>query len=158
LFSDIHKLFNYGFENFEKVELASKNEFIENFQVKNGKPPIVPGVIKDNLNYFIPKDSVAKVTQKIEVDKEIKAPIKKGQTLGKINYYLDGKLLGSVDIVSTISVEQNTLAVILEFIKDNWYIGAFLFIFVIGAMGYIKQKREKEKSTEKLIITSLSKK
>ncbi len=145
MFSDIHKLFNYGFENFEKVELATRNEFIQNFQVKNGKLPIVPGIIKDDFSYFLPKDYSDKVTQKIEVDEELKAPIEEGEIIGKVNYYLDGELLGSVDIVSTTSVERDSASAILEFIKDNWYIGAFLLISVIGTLGYIKQRKRRKK-------------
>jgi len=145
MFSDIHKLFNYGFENFDKVTLATKNEFIQNFQVKNGKLPIAPGIIKDDFSYFLPKDYSDKVTQKIEVDEELKAPIEEGQIIGKVNYYLDGELLGSVDIVSTISVERDSGSAILEFIRNNWYIGAFLLISVIGTLGYIKQKKRRKK-------------
>lgn len=145
MFSDIHKLFNYGFENFDKVTLATKNEFIQNFQVKNGKLPIVPGIIKDDFSYFLPKDYSDKVTQKIEVDEELKAPIEEGEIIGKVNYYLDGELLGSVDIVSTISVERDSASAILEFIKENWYIGAFLLISVIGTLGYIKQRKRRKK-------------
>lgn len=145
MFSDIHKLFNYGFENFDKVTLATKNEFIQNFQVKNGKLPIVPGIIKDDFSYFLPKDYSDKVTQKIEVDEELKAPIEEGEIIGKVNYYLDGELLGSVDIVSTTSVERDSASAILEFIKDNWYIGAFLLISVIGTLGYIKQRKRRKK-------------
>lgn len=145
MFSDIHKLFNYGFENFDKVTLATKNEFIQNFQVKNGKLPIAPGIIKDDFSYFLPKDYSDKVTQKIEVDEELKAPIEEGQIIGKVNYYLDGELLGSVDIVSTISVERDSASTILEFIRNNWYIGAFLLISVIGTLGYIKQKKRRKK-------------
>lgn len=145
MFSDIHKLFNYGFENFDKVTLATRNEFIQNFQVKNGKLPIVPGVIKNDFSYYIPKDSIDKITQKIEVDEKLKAPIQEGQIIGKVNYFLDGKLVGSADIVSTISIEKDSVASSLEFVRDNWYVGAFLLICAVGTMGYIKQKRRKRK-------------
>jgi D-alanyl-D-alanine carboxypeptidase (penicillin-binding protein 5/6) len=145
MFSDIHKLFNYGFENFEKVELATRNEFIQNFQVKNGKLPIVPGVIKNDFSYYIPKDSIDKITQKIEVDEKLRAPIQEGQIIGKVNYFLDGKLVGSADIVSTISIEKDSVASSLEFVRDNWYVGAFLLTCAVGTMGYIKQKRRKRK-------------
>ena len=38
-----------------------------------------------------------------------RAPIEKGQVLGKVEYYLDGQLLGDVDIISTLNVEKSQL-------------------------------------------------
>lgn len=145
VFSDVHKLFNYGFENFERVKISTKNQFIQNFQVNYGKMPVVAGVTKDDFSYLLHKDSLDKITQKIVLDEELKAPIKEGQTIGKVDYYLDGELLGSVDIIATTSVEKDNVAVVLELISDNWHIGIFLFIIILWLVAYIKQKRRKRR-------------
>lgn len=143
VFADIHKLLNYGFENFDNVNIANKNEFIDNFQVKNGKIPFVAGIIEKNLVSSIPKDSLDKVTQKIVVDKELKAPLEKGQTIGKIEYYLGDNKLGTVNIVSTMSIEKDILSMILHQIKEKWYIILLLFVVIIRIFAVMKQKKRK---------------
>lgn len=143
VFADIHKLLNYGFENFDNVNIANKNEFIDNFQVENGKIPFVAGIIEKNLVSSIPKDSLDKVTQKIVVDKELKAPLEKGQTIGKIEYYLGDNKLGTVNIVSTMSIEKDILSMILHQIKEKWYIILLLFVVIIRIFVVMKQKKRK---------------
>ncbi|GFN34505.1 D-alanyl-D-alanine carboxypeptidase family protein [Tepidimicrobium xylanilyticum] len=132
VFADVHKLFNYGFDNFMKAGIATKNYFIDNIEVENGTIPIVAGIINENLTVTIPKDSMDKIEQRIILDENIAAPVKKGQVLGKVEYYLDGKLLGNVDIVSTLDVDKIPPPSIKDILLNNWY------FFVIGILVFIR--------------------
>lgn len=146
VFSDIHKLLNYGFEKFDKVNIATKDQFIDNFEIQDGTIPVVAGIIKDNLTVSIPTGSIDKVSEKVIVNEDIKAPIKKGQVLGKVEYYLQDKLLGSVNIVSTMDIEEIPKPTIFKQIIDKWYlilIAGFIIIRVIALTNKRKRKRAK---------------
>ena len=54
----------------------------------------------------IPKGTKDKIKRKIIIDESIHAPIKEGQSLGKIEYYLNSNFPGTINIVSTLSIEK----------------------------------------------------
>ena len=37
---------------------------------------------------------------------KIEAPVKKGEKIGEVQYYLDEKMIGSIDIIAEQSVEK----------------------------------------------------
>ena len=43
------------------------------------------------------------------IKKEVKAPVKRGTKLGEAKYYLNGKEIGSVDILATENVEEMSM-------------------------------------------------
>ncbi|NLW22217.1 MAG: D-alanyl-D-alanine carboxypeptidase [Tissierellia bacterium] len=146
VFADIHKLLNYGFNNFEKANIAVKDQFIENISIEEGVYPLVAGIIKDNLSLSIPKGSLEKIERKIIIDDDIIAPIEKGQTLGKVEYYLEGEFIGQVDIVSTLDVEKIQPMSIWEKIRERWYlglIGLFILIRITAFFIRIRNKRHR---------------
>lgn len=144
VFADIHKLFNYGFHNFQNVNVANENEFVDNFKVENGTIPFVAGIVKNNLICSIPIDSSDEITKKVILNEELKAPIEKGQAIGKIEYYLDDNLLGTVDIISTMAIEKNNLSMFLHQIIGKWYI-VVLFLVVVARAYIVMKKRRKKK-------------
>ncbi|MCF6465354.1 D-alanyl-D-alanine carboxypeptidase family protein [Clostridium sp. Cult2] len=145
VFSDIHKLLNYGFNNFEKVNVATKNIFVDNIEVKEAINPIVAGIIKEDLPLSIPKGSLDRIDRKIFVNDEIEAPIEKGQVLGKVEYYLQDELLGQADIISTLDVERIPPISIFRRILSKWYI-LLIGVFVLyRLMAIIKRRKSRRR-------------
>ncbi|MBZ2175363.1 D-alanyl-D-alanine carboxypeptidase [Schnuerera sp. xch1] len=144
IYSDMHKLLNYGFDNFDTIDIAVKNEFVDNLEIKNGEIPIIAGIVKKDLPISIPKDSINKVTEKVMLDDELKAPIENGQTLGKIKYYLEDQLVGEVDIVSTLDVDTISSPTIFEKILNKWYLLLIGFFIIVRAIVVIKQKKKRK--------------
>ena len=151
LYADIHKLFNYGFNNFEKINICNENQFVDNIPIIDGEHSFVAGITKENLTLNIPKGSQDKIEKKVIINDEIHAPIEKNQALGRIQYYLDGELLGEIDIVSTLAVDE----VLIESFKDKlltkWYIPLTILIVIIillfiNAKIKRKQRRKRRKS------------
>lgn len=50
--------------------------------------------------------TISKVEKKLDIPKEIKAPVQKGERAGKMVYYADGKKLGSVPVIYGESVKK----------------------------------------------------
>lgn len=152
LYSDIHKLLNYGFDNFEKVIISNKNQFVDNIPLTDGVYPLVAGITNEDLILSIPKGSKDKIEKKIHINEEIHAPIKKGQSLGTIEYYLEGKLLCQTDIVSTLNVDKIPVETPADTIKSKWFlllvigIVATIILLRIIAINKRKQRRKRRSS------------
>lgn len=145
VYSDIHKLLDYGFNNFEKINVATKNYFVENIEVKDAVTPFVAGIIKEDLPLSIPKGSIDKIDKKIFIDDVIEAPIEKGQALGKVEYYLQGQLLGQADIVSTLDVERIPPVSIFQWLLNRWYILLIVFFILYRIIVVLKRRKNKRR-------------
>ena len=149
IYSDTHKLLDYGFDNFNEINLSFKNEFIKNIEIDDGSLDLVAGVTDKNLSTLVPKGSSDKIEKKINISKTIEAPIKKGAVLGNIEYFLGGKSIGKVNVVSTVNVEKiPTTKIFTTFIFHNlWILILVLFSILLlrKIIKYNKRKRRKRR-------------
>ncbi|MFA9463686.1 MAG: D-alanyl-D-alanine carboxypeptidase family protein [Velocimicrobium sp.] len=106
-FHDAAKLLDYGFANCELYKDEPKDNSLEPLLVKGGKTKTVTIQTKEPFSYVLVqnegKDSIEKQVQYVE---DTVAPIKKGDKLGEIQYYLSGKQIGSIDIVSLEDIDK----------------------------------------------------
>lgn len=103
--SDAIKLFNYGFANCQKYVDDDKIE-IDDAIVSGGIEESVEVEVENQFTYIDTQMQNFK-----DVRKEITlydgiAPIKKGEVMGKLEYYLEDKLLGEVSIVAKSAVDE----------------------------------------------------
>lgn len=148
IYSDIHKLFNYGINNFEKVKVCFANKFIDNFQVKNGNLPFVTGVTKSDSFYIVNGGDRDKIVEDISFDSGLEAPVEEGQVIGSVRYLLEDKVIAETDIVSTMSVEPVATPDLLTTLMDKWYIGVFLLL-IIGRILILYSKYRRKKLRRK---------
>jgi len=107
-FNDNYKLLDYGFENFKHYLVYDKNQFITKTSVVNGKDD-VELVTKKDLIYPLTKDEKESIKINISLKKDIYAPIQKGQILGTIETYLDGKLIKKDNLIAKKDVKKQNL-------------------------------------------------
>lgn len=111
-FQETKKLFDYGFAQYEPKTFVKKNAPIkgrETVEVAGGKETALKVVAADNLKLAVKKDDVKKYKLKATFDKELKAPIKAGATVGKVTLTYDGKPISnlqSLPLVAAHDVEQ----------------------------------------------------
>lgn len=151
-FIDTHKLLDYGFENFSKVKIAFKNEFIENIDVENGDKPFVTGIVGNDLYALVPKGRENDVKRSIILPEKISAPLSTGQVIGKIELRLDDEILDTCNIVSAMEINQKpTFEVVNLNNKDSiitkWWFW-LITLFLIWRI-YIEIKRRKIKKRRK---------
>lgn len=145
VFADMHKLLNYGFDEFEKTNIAIKDQFIDNIEIENGTIPVVAGVIKENLTMSINNGSLDNINEKILVSDNLEAPIEDGQVLGKVEYYVNDELIGDAEIISTLNVETIPSPSILEMILDKWYFLLIGLLIILRFISVIKRKRKRRR-------------
>lgn len=106
-FADSTILLNYAFENYKTVMPISKGQKMEEVKVRKGAVNKVMVAAKEDVAATLPINaSEDLVTTKLVLDKKVKAPIKKGQTLGEIEIFQVGEKIGTVDAIATESVAE----------------------------------------------------
>ena len=103
---DAITLLNYGFGkcNIYKEESVPSVDAIE---VKRGEEKTIKVAQSFPFSYVDVKGAdLSAVERKVEMEKYLTAPVKKGQKVGEAKYYLNGKEIGSVDIVATENIEE----------------------------------------------------
>ena len=76
-------------------------------EVIGGEKKYIEGCIKDSFSYLSTDGSnIDNIDKKIKYNDKLKAPIKKGQVIGCVEYYLDGNIIGKTDILAKESVEK----------------------------------------------------
>jgi D-alanyl-D-alanine carboxypeptidase (penicillin-binding protein 5/6) len=115
-FNETRKLYDYGFNNFEmKTAVAPKAvvETLEKVKVKKGKNKTVPVVTKNDISFLVKKGTEPKfqmLKSEIKDAKELMAPLKKGTTVGTVQYEFTDengkKLQKSVELITAEEVEK----------------------------------------------------
>ena len=60
--------------------------------------------------------------RKVEVKKELRAPVEKGDPAGEVVYYLDGKEVGRQKLVASENVERMRYTDALERTMDRFFL------------------------------------
>lgn len=121
-----------------------KNQFVDNIKVDNGTIPVVAGIIGEDLYSTIPINSIEKITKKIIIEDEIKAPIKHGDILGKVEYYLGDNYLGAANIISTYDIDELPSPSLIERILNKWYL-ILIFGYILLRLFIIFNKKKRRR-------------
>jgi D-alanyl-D-alanine carboxypeptidase/D-alanyl-D-alanine carboxypeptidase (penicillin-binding protein 5/6) len=110
------EIFKYGFENYSNQKIVDSNQFIKSVEVQdakdNKKLDLVTG---SELICAMPLDKNNNGFESKEyINPTIKAPVKKGDVLGYVEYNRNGVLLGKVDLVASQDVEANQKETIIK--------------------------------------------
>jgi len=150
IYSDIHKLFNYGLTNFEKIHIGYANKFIDNYKVEDGIIPFVAGVTKTDFYFIINKNDKDKIVEKIIINEPIEAPIDKGQIIGKVQYLLKDKIIGETDIVATMDSDIIPVPSMFNKLLEKWYIFGFFLIILLRIAALNKRKKMRRRRSSSL--------
>lgn len=101
------ELLNYGFKNFEIVEVKNKGDIVDNLEVESGKALTVPVKVDSDISVIMA--SARKGDIKVIINKSVnslKAPVSAGTSVGKLEVQLDGKTLATADISTAEDVSK----------------------------------------------------
>ena len=105
-FRDATTLLNYGFGKCQ-VYKDSNPEKLENIWVKGGVEDEVPIVYENTFSYLDTTGAdLTGITKEIELKKDLKAPVKKGEKVGEVHYFLNGKSIGKVNVITIKKIEK----------------------------------------------------
>lgn len=114
-FSESIKLLNWGFAQFKYEQFFSKGQVVASAKVSKGKSLAVPLIAAKNIGIVVSKDNIdPKIDSKVKIPSYVSAPIKKGDTLGIVEVWQNGKIESTIDLLAAESVEKASLFNILD--------------------------------------------
>ena len=104
---DAAALLNYGFANVSLYEDEKPGQKIGIISLKGGKERDVPYEKPSAFHYVMTKgEDAASIKKEVKIAKDLKAPVKKGETIGEIEYSMSGKPIGAVPIKAAKSIDK----------------------------------------------------
>lgn len=94
------KLLDYGFANYNSKKVVSKGEELGEISISKCKPEKIKIYSAENLNVIYEKGSPVNPQKKIDINKNIKPPVKKGEPIGVVKAEENGKVYGEVKIIA----------------------------------------------------------
>ena len=105
MWNDSIALLDYGFQNARPKTLVKKGEVVAKVDVADGRQDEVELVAAESLVAVEKLGETGKVEKKLEIPEEVAAPIKKGDVVGKVVCYYDGKRQGAIYLLAAKDVE-----------------------------------------------------
>lgn len=120
-FEEAQKLLDYGFNNFSYKEFAKKDDIVKSVNVNKGVQGTLNAVFEANSGTLLKKGQDKDISQTIAIDENLSAPIFKGQKIGTASYTLDGKVVGTCNIVADRDIPKDTFGNILLDVYKKWF-------------------------------------
>jgi len=108
-FNDNYKLLDYGFENFKMYMLYDKSQFVGKVPTEGGIVDYLNLITEDQLYYPLKDGERENVKIVADLPELIQLPVEKGEKIGSIYTYLDGKLLSRNMVVAKNSITKSNI-------------------------------------------------
>ena len=119
-FEGAKKLLNYGFSNysFEEIKADLKEKTVP---VLKGETDSVGIEAKGSVGFLCEKAKKGDIKQTVNFEKEIKAPIKKGQVVGYIDIYSGEENIGQIPITATDNLKKRNFPLSFKYILNGLF-------------------------------------
>ncbi len=105
-FNDAKALLNFGFTQYEIYRQSPAK--IDRISVLKGMEDTIQPILAKEPAFLVPKGSAASIKYTIHLPKTVAAPVDAGQKLGTVEYTLDGKMLGSINLLAENELPKAT--------------------------------------------------
>lgn len=102
---DVSKLLDYGFACFENLDVGA-DICLPEIPVSLGEQKTVLPVLFEKNSMIIEKNRLTGIEKRVSVSETLKAPVEKGQVIGKVEIWSDGQLLRELELVADRDVER----------------------------------------------------
>ena len=120
------KLLTYGFRYFETVPLYAADNVLKKVRVWSGTHGSIGLGISEDVVVTIPRGARDNLAAKMEIDKEIHAPLAAGQQLGELTVMMNDDQLVRIPLVALNAVDE------AGFFSRIWDSLALFFLKIFG--------------------------
>ena len=110
-------MLNWGFANYEIHQPQIDMSLITDVTVLYGKESVLKPIVETPRKILVKKGEGDKITQRVDMCVDVEAPVEKGQTLGKVYFEIDGKILDECTILTDKNYER----------RDVWFVFSLLW-------------------------------
>ncbi len=104
-FETAKAMLNWGFSNYESVKLQIDKKLITDVIVENGEAGSVSPVIPEAKSVLVERGRKKDIKQTINLSIAVSSPVEKGQTLGTVEFSLDGEKLMEYNLLSPVNIQ-----------------------------------------------------
>lgn len=120
-FQDCYALMDYGFDNYKSYVILDKGQFIRTVPVIYGDKKEVSAIVEKPFKYPLTEEELEKIKVDFNVKESIIAPVNKGDILGDVNVYLEGRLIYKGNIIADKDIKElSTFKKIIEMIRSKF--------------------------------------
>ena len=133
-------LFRWAFNNFAFKEIATSTEPVCEIPLKLSMETDFVSLYFDNpFISVLPKDAdESTIVIKTELSSDsVKAPVKKGQVLGKAQVVFAENVIGEVDLVVGEDVKANPVLKFVDILKSIFTSTVMIVVYVVLAVGLV---------------------
>lgn len=118
-FESAKTLLNYGFANYETVDLTVDENLITDVKIIRGVEETVKPKIDELKKVTLKKGNKDKISTEIILSTDVEAPVEKGQNLGKIVFKLNNETVAEANLYSENQVKKITFGDVLKFMLKS---------------------------------------
>lgn len=105
-FEESLKLLNYGFNKYKKEAVVEANENMGQVELAKGNVDKIKLITKEGYSQLLLKSEKKEFVKELVVDKDLLAPIKKGEKLGELIIKEGEKEVYRIDLLAEVAVER----------------------------------------------------
>lgn len=102
---EIKKLFDYGFNNFNRTMLLSQGEVVKKISLEKNKQELCL-VCAEPFYAALRLEEADELELEVTVPEDIPLPVRKGNICGKAIYKVNGEVIGMVNLLAADSLEK----------------------------------------------------
>ena len=119
-FADASSLLNLGFSSYGVEKGVEKGEELAEVTVEKGKKKKVAVLAEQEFSLVVKKEQKGTMTHELDVSDVFTAPLSKGETIGKMTFFLDGKKVGSVNVICAEAIKRASFFQVYGAILRLW--------------------------------------
>jgi D-alanyl-D-alanine carboxypeptidase (penicillin-binding protein 5/6) len=105
-FSEAARLLDYGFANYEAVQIADKNELVGSATVDKGMAGFTDMRTNEKIQVLVPKGGASDISFSIVPEKSLSAPVKEGQKAGVITVTKNGEPIAEYELSADTDINK----------------------------------------------------
>lgn len=122
-FGSARSLLDQGFASYSLLRLANAGEEVCDAAVENGEETQVRAVVAEDKTRLINRSDGGEPERAVTLNEEIKAPVSKGDVIGRLEFIQNGSTVDSVDLVAAADIGRKGIGQIMLDILHSIIIG-----------------------------------
>lgn len=120
-FNATRRLLDYGFANYTMVMLEPPQKSLVPVKVLHGVAPFVPVKPDEMKGVLAEKGRESEIKQNVELAQDVKAPVEKGQILGRVTITLGEEQIGEYNIRAAVEIKKMTFFTAFAKLLNNLF-------------------------------------
>ena len=119
-FDDTVNLLDFGFGNFDSMQVIKKDSIQKSLVVEKGATSNVNIVASKDINILTPKGKGQTITTKMVIPEKLTAPIQKGEKVGSLTVERDEEILETIDLIVSDDIERVNFFGMMKKVFNKW--------------------------------------